>query len=116
MTMLYAGVAGTVGMQHSGNMVGVFRQEVGSTKWQKLGGGLPEDADVHAIAVHPTENNIVYVGSSKGIYRSANRGEKFEHCPMVGPDPDVWSLLFDPTNPRRIYAGASPVSVYRSDD
>jgi photosystem II stability/assembly factor-like uncharacterized protein len=116
MTTLYAGVAGTVGMQHSGSLVGVFRQEVGSNKWEKLSGGLPEDAFVHAIAVHPTEPNIVYVGSSKGIYRSANRGDTFEHCPMTADDPDVWSLLFDPTNPRRIYAGASPVSVYRSDD
>ena len=36
-------VAGTVGMAHSGTLGGVFRQTVGDNKWQKLGGGLPED-------------------------------------------------------------------------
>ena len=46
-TTLYAGVAGTVGMQHSGNLAGVFRQAVGDNKWERLG-GLPEDAEVHA--------------------------------------------------------------------
>ncbi len=43
-THVYAGVAGTVGMTHSGSLAGVFRQEVGDKKWQKLGGGLPADA------------------------------------------------------------------------
>ena len=32
MTTLYAGVAGTVGVQHGGDLVGVFRQEVGSNR------------------------------------------------------------------------------------
>jgi photosystem II stability/assembly factor-like uncharacterized protein len=116
MTTLYAGVAGTVGVQHGGDLVGVFRQEVGSNKWEKLGGGLPEDAFVHAIAVHPSDPNIVYVGSSRGIYRSTNRGNTFEHCSATGGDPDIWSILIDPSDPRRMYAGASPVSVYRSED
>lgn len=116
MTTLYAGVAGTVGMQHSGSLIGAFRQEAGDKKWQKLGGGLPADADVHAIAVHPQDSNIVYVGSSKGLYRSANRGDRFERCGMTADDPDVWSILFDPTNSRTIYVGASPVAVYKSED
>ncbi len=116
MTTLYAGVAGTVGMQHTGNLAGVFRQEAGDNKWEKLGGGLPADAEVHAIAVHPSEPNIIYVGSTKGLYRSANRGNTFEHCGMTAGDPDIWSILIHPSNPRRIYLGATPVGVYRSDD
>jgi photosystem II stability/assembly factor-like uncharacterized protein len=116
MTTLYAGVAGTVGMQHSGSLAGVFRQEVGSNKWEKLGGGLPADAEVHAITVHPEDPDIIYVGTTKGIYRSASRGDNFQRCAMTADDPDVWSILIHPTNPRRIYAGATPIGVYRSDD
>src|SRR6266404_1981792 len=60
-THLYAGVAATVGMEHSGTLGGIFRQEAGG-------------------------------------------------------DADIWSVLVHPKDPRRVYAGASPIAVYRSDD
>jgi photosystem II stability/assembly factor-like uncharacterized protein len=115
-THLYAGVAGTVGMTHEGNLAGVFRQAVGDSKWEKLASGLPADAEVHAITVHPTDRDTVYVGSTKGLYRSANRGGRFERLALPDAEADIWSVLVHPKNPRRIYAGATPVAVYRSDD
>ena len=113
---VYAGIAGTVGTQHAGNLAGVFRQEVGGGKWERLGGGLPEDAEVHAITVHPADHDTIYVGSTKGLYRSANRGGKFERLPLPDAEADIWSVLVHPKDPRRIYAGATPIAVYRSDD
>ena len=68
MTHVYAGIAGTVGMEHSGGLVGAFRQEIGDNKWQKLGGGLPEDAEVHAITVAP--GNVVVIRFSKWLKRA----------------------------------------------
>ena len=97
-THVYVGVAGTVGMSHSGNLAGVFRQAAGDGKWEKLGGGLPEDAEVHAVTVHPNDHDTIYVGSSKGIFRSTNRGGKFEKLNVPG-DPDTWSILVHPTEP-----------------
>ena len=99
-THVYVGVAGTVGMSHSGNLAGVFRQAAGDGKWEKLGGGLPEDAEVHAVTVHPSDHDTVYVGSTKGIFRSTNRGGKFEKLNVPG-DPDIWSILVHPKNPKR---------------
>jgi photosystem II stability/assembly factor-like uncharacterized protein len=109
-------VAGTVGMTHSGDLAGVLRQEVGSNKWEKLSGGLPQDAEVHAITVHPTDRDTVLVGSTKGLFRSTNRGGKFERLALPDAEADIWSVLVHPKDPRRIYAGASPIDVYRSDD
>ncbi len=115
-THVYAGVAATVGMTHTGTLGGIFRQAEGDKKWEHLTNGLPEGAEVHAITVHPTDTDTLYVGSTKGIYRSTNRGNKFEHLSVAGGDPDIWSILIHPKNPRRLYAGATPVDVYRSDD
>jgi photosystem II stability/assembly factor-like uncharacterized protein len=115
-THVYAGVAGTVGMTQSGDLAGVLRQEVGSNKWEKLSGGLPQDAEVHAITVHPNDSDTILVGSTKGLYRSTNRGGKFERLALPDPEADIWSVLVHPKDPRRIYAGASPIDVYRSDD
>src|SRR5438132_116342 len=115
-THLYAGVAATVGMEHSGTLGGIFRQEAGGGKWEQLKSGLAEGAEVHAITVPPSDPDTVFVGSTKGIYRSANRGGRFEKLPLPGGDADIWSVLVHPKDPRRIYAGASPIAVFRSDD
>src|SRR6266403_3143604 len=113
---VYAGVAATVGTQHSGTLGGVFRQEAGDKKWEQLKNGLADGAEVHAITVHPSDSDTVYVGSTKGLYLSANRGGKFERLALPDAEADIWSVLVHPKNPRRIYAGASPIMVYRSDD
>jgi photosystem II stability/assembly factor-like uncharacterized protein len=113
-THIYAGVAATVGMAHAGTLGGVFRLEAGGDRWQHLTTGLPEGAEVHAVSVHPGDTSTVYLGSTRGLFRSANRGERWERLPL--PDADIWSVLVHPKNPQRIYAGASPIEVYRSDD
>ena len=90
---VYAGVAATVGMQHSGTLGGVFRQEAGDKKWEQLKNGLADGAEVHAITVHPTDSDTLLVGSTKGLYRSANRGGKFERLAL--PDAEAVLLIAD---------------------
>jgi len=115
-THVYAGVAATVGMEHTGTLGGIFRQEAGGGKWKQLKNGLADGAEVHAITVPPSAPDTVFVGSTKGLYRSNDRGGRFEKLPLPGGDADIWSVLVHPKDPRRIYAGASPIAVYRSDD
>jgi len=115
-THVYAGVAATVGTTHSGMLGGIFRQEVGSKGWTHLNNGLPDGAEMHAITVHPTDSDTLLVGSTKGLYRSTNRGDRFERLPLPDAEADIWSVLVHPKDPRRIYAGATPIAVYRSDD
>ena len=109
---VYAGAARSLG----GTLGGVFRQAAGETEWRHLTGGLPEDTEVHAVTVHPQEPDVVYIGSTHGVFRSSNRGERWERLGFPGEAPDVWSVLVHPKNPRVLYAGATPVAVYRSDD
>src|SRR5262249_9194478 len=115
-THVYAGGAATVGMQHSGTLGGIFRLEGGGSKWQQLKNGLAEGAEVHAITGPSTNSDTIYVRSTKGLYRSANSGDKLERLPLPDAEADIWSVLVHPKNPKRIYAGASPIAVYRSDD
>ena len=89
-THVYAGVAATVGMTHSGTLGGIFRQEVGGNRWEQLKNGLPDGAEVHAITVHPGDSDTVLVGSTKGLYRSDDGGEH-------------WKTLADPGLPNRVH-------------
>ena len=110
-THVYAGTARSMGATAGG----IFRQAAGDNRWEHLTKGLPEDADVHAITVHPENLDVVYVGSTKGAYRSSNRGNSWERL-RLPDDADIWSICIHPKNPRIVYAGATPPGVYRSDD
>ena len=98
-----------------GTLGGVFRRAVGDDRWEQLGKGLPEAVNVHAITVHPDNPDIVYLGTKQGPFRSTDRGERWER-PAFDEGVEIWSILVHPHHPRRLYAGASPVGVYRSDD
>jgi photosystem II stability/assembly factor-like uncharacterized protein len=110
-THVYAGAARSMG----GTLGGVFRQKVGDNRWEHLTGGLPEDAEVHAITVHPENLDTVYVGSTRGLFRSTNRGARWEKLNLP-EDADIWSVCVHPKDARVLYAGATPPAVYRSDD
>ena len=100
----------------SGMVGGIFRQAVGEEGWTRLSSGLPEVTQVQAITVHPTNPDVVYLGTRSGPYRSGDRGLHWERLPFPDDKAEVWSVLVHPANPRVLYAGTSPVGVYRSDD
>jgi photosystem II stability/assembly factor-like uncharacterized protein len=77
---------------------------------------LPEATQVQAITVHPTQPDVIYVGAWTGLYRSTDRGERWERLGFPDAGAQVWSVLVHPTSPGTLYAGTSPVGVYRSDD
>jgi len=108
---VYAGAARSM----EGTFGGVFRQAAGDDRWEHLTSGLPDVTQVHTITVHPANPDVVYIGTTKGAYRSTNRGTRWEKLNLPG-DADIWSVCIHPKNPRTVYAGASPPGVYRSDD
>jgi photosystem II stability/assembly factor-like uncharacterized protein len=99
-----------------GGRGGVFRQAVGSQRWDALSDGLLDGAELHAITVHPEDTETVFIGTTKGAYRSTNRGDRWERLALPDPGADVWSITIHPTDRRTIYAGFGPTGVYRSDD
>src|SRR5438132_10730554 len=83
-THVYAGAARSMG----GTLGGVFRRAVGADRWEHLTNGLPEETEVHAITVHPESPDLVYIGTTKGTYRSASRGGRWEKLTLPDRDAD----------------------------
>src|SRR2546425_7745441 len=100
----------------SGALGGLYRRAVADDRWDQLTKGLPEATQVHAISVHPTNADVLYVGTQHGAFRSTDRGERWERLDVAEGDTEVWSILVHPASPRTVFAGASPVAVHRSDD
>ncbi len=109
---IYVGAARWTG----GTKSGVYRRADGDSRWELSTKGLPDAVHVQAITVHPTNLDVVYVGTQDGPYRSTDRGERWERLPFPEDGGEVWSILVHPGRPRTIFAGTSPVGIYRSDD
>lgn len=97
---------------------GVFQSTDGGRTWKKLTEGLPKLLGRVGVKVAPSDPRIVYViaESKEGtLYRSSNRGEKFEEMTR---ERDVVSrgfyyadLRVDPQDPDRVYAIATYLQV-----
>src|SRR5215471_14453696 len=109
---VYAGAVSSM----EGGKPGVFRQAIGNERWEALMDGLPGEAQVHAITVHPDDPNIVFVATTKGAYRSTDRGAQWRRLSLPDDNTDIWSITIHPKDRKTIYAGYGPVGVYRSDD
>lgn len=109
---IYAALAGYVGRPDAVGAVGIFRRQGDDGAWEHVFG----EHEAYHVFIHPADANLVFAGTSDGVYRSTDRGATFQRADFPDSGMQVWSFLAIDDNPDRMYAGASPVAVYRSDD
>jgi len=95
---------------------GLYRMPAGGDRWDLMTRGLPEKPAVRAILTHPEDPATVYVGTQDGPYRSTDHGERWERLDIRDHGAPVWSLAFDPRDPRVLYAGYENCEIFRSED
>ncbi len=75
-------------------------------------------ADVLSVAVHPTNSQIIYIGTEKsGLFRTTNGADNWEK--IVFPPTKIYGLSVDSTNGDRIFATGvyeNTGKIYRSFD
>lgn len=99
-----------------GTQNGLFRMTIGEDRWHRMTGGLPEEAFVMCITVHPVERATIFIGTQDGPYRSSDHGATWQKLAFPEGGVQVWSMTVHPARPDTVFAGASPLAVYRSDD
>jgi photosystem II stability/assembly factor-like uncharacterized protein len=111
-TILYGGTTG-----------GIYRTEDAAMSWKKINNGLiPENElmasmalGVNAIEVDRSNPDIVYAGTTKGLFRTTNKGEQWERIGQSLPDPFVSSIVLHPTDLSILYIGG-PRGICKSAD
>ena len=111
-TNLYAALAGYVGRPDQTGRSGVFRRDAAGGEWQHV---LP-DLEAYTVVVHPRQGALVLAGTADGVWRSEDRGATFARAHFPDNGKQIWSFLVDASNPDRVYAGGSPIDVYRSEN
>ncbi|MGA2668371.1 MAG: T9SS type A sorting domain-containing protein [Ignavibacteria bacterium] len=123
--------AGTDSLAASSTDKGVYKSVDAGATWHNVNNdGFTSDRSIQAIAVDPTNANIVYAGifnathdATDGIWKTTNGGTNWVIANTgMGTDKNILCIAIDPVNPNTIYAGTSfnvlssvgPVKIYKS--
>jgi photosystem II stability/assembly factor-like uncharacterized protein len=91
---------------------GVYRSNDGGKTWQHM--GLKDTEHISAIAIHPQNPDIVYVGAlghafapndERGVFMTTDGGKTWTKTLYLDREHGVSDLEIDPTNPNILYAG-----------
>jgi photosystem II stability/assembly factor-like uncharacterized protein len=66
----------------------------------------------YALAVDPTNSNVVYAGGNPSLYKTVNGGTNWNEC-AIGLVDWVYDIAIDPTNTSVIYVGTDH-GVYKT--
>ncbi len=133
-TRAAAGVPGQPNVFYMGQVDGgVWKSEDYGRTWRPIF-DAEDTQSIGAIAVAPSDSNIVYVASGEGLhrpdlsvgdgmYRSADAGRTWTHLGLRDGQ-QIPALAIDPTNPNRLFAavlghpyGPNPErGIFRSTD
>ena len=100
---------------------GVYKSTDAGRTWRHMGLGEGGPTRTSRIVVHPHDPDIVYVGAlghahgpqqARGVFRTMDGGESWEHVLFVDENTGASSIEMDPSNPRRIFAGMWTVEVH----
>ena len=111
-THLFVGLAGYVGRPEEKGAVGVFRKSITEGTWQHV----LDFRDAHVVYVHPNSANYIFAGTDDGIWRSTDKGLTFEKANLPRDGIGIWSFLTSEDDPDVMFAGGSPIEIFKSID
>ncbi|MDT0630173.1 glycosyl hydrolase [Rubrivirga sp. S365] len=90
---------------------GMWKSEDAGRSWRSL--GFEGGQHIPRMVVHPRDEDVVYAAvlghafgpnADRGVFRSTDGGDTWEHVLFVNEDAGAFELEMDPTNPRILYA------------
>lgn len=125
--ILFAGTDSLGGWTTSG----VYKSTDAGASWNLVSQDIYDTKGVQAIAIHPSNPNIVFCGvfnavapSVVGMWKSTNGGVNWFSANTGMDNMQILAVIFNPLNPNVLYAGSSlvlpgstgPVKIYKTYD
>ena len=114
---------------------GVWRTDDAGINWRNISDGFFKSSSIGAIAVAPSDPNVIYVGSGEfavrgqsstygdGMYRSTDQGRTWSHIGLTASR-QISAVRVHPSNPEYAYVavqgdrwkGSNDRGIYRTTD
>jgi photosystem II stability/assembly factor-like uncharacterized protein len=97
---------------------GVQKSSDGGDSWQGANGGVSQDANVTALAIHPTDPLVVYAATANhGVLKTTDGGNSWTALTLGSvQSPVALSVAVHPTNPDTVFSGLAQGGLHRSTD
>jgi photosystem II stability/assembly factor-like uncharacterized protein len=95
---------------------GLWRSLDGGVSFTRACNGMFVECHVRALAVHPREPRVLYLGSEHGLFCSHDGADNWRRVDSPAVGHEVWSILLHPTMPELIHVGVCPARIFRSAD
>lgn len=83
--------------------------------WEQRGRGMALTSEILALAIDPTNDQILYAGGATELFKSTDGARRWQVIGAALAGQSVFALLIDPQMPQTIYAGATN-GLYQSTD
>lgn len=108
---------------YGGTTGGIYRSEDGALTWKKINNGLIPESElmasmalgVNAIEIDRVNPDVVYAGTTKGLYRTSTKGDSWERIGQLITESFISSIVLHPSDPSVLYVGG-PGGVWKSTD
>ncbi len=95
---------------------GIWKTTNAGLTWRNLTDGKSDISSVGAIALAPSDPNVIYVGTGEsqlredltygtGVYRSTDAGETWQHLGLTDTH-QITDVIIDPKDPDRVFVSA----------
>ena len=84
---------------------GLFRSVDEGETFARACNGMFVECHVRALAVHPQQLRLLYLGSEQGLYRSTDGAENWSRVESPLNGQQIWSILLHPRDPEVILVG-----------
>jgi photosystem II stability/assembly factor-like uncharacterized protein len=109
MTMPHRLYVGTVGE-------GLWRSTDGGERFVRACDGTFVECHVRALAVHPADPRVLFMGSELGLFHSRDGADSWRRVESPVNGRQVWSVLLLPHDPDVILVGTCPARLFLSED
>lgn len=92
---------------------GIYKSVDSGENWIGIMDGMTEGTYVNSLVIDPLTPSTVYIGTSKGLFKSTNGGDEWRMLNTSSSNSAINSLTIDPLTPTNLYAVDYGTSVQR---
>jgi photosystem II stability/assembly factor-like uncharacterized protein len=95
---------------------GLWRSTDAGGTFTRIRNGVYVEGDVRALTVSPDDPRRLLAGFDNGVFESRDAGLNWKQLGGPFDGRQVWSIAFEPNDPRTVLVGVCPSAVFRSRD